>query len=277
MKTIREEKVGKATLRIVDMGADFAGVILGGETTVAPIRGESAEVVWSALQQLQRQSMPGFFGFDGAERRFLEIFPAGFADPEYRRHERDYKLRAREYLLEALPLEAAINATADDCEAAMRAYSKTNLLSSFEQARTRELLRSSNGPAFVRAAAAIATGESGFGLAEIERIMSPFGQPSWPAATYLSFFWRPEDQMFLKPAVTVQFAERVGHPFAEVYSPRLDGKTYESLLDLAARTEGQIGQLECADRIDVQSFIWAVGKYDAKDAANIAHERSVSL
>jgi hypothetical protein len=34
---------------------------------------------------------------------------------------------------------------------------------------------------------------------------------------------------------------------------------YESLLDLVAKTEANIGDLQPEDRIDVQSFIWVVG------------------
>jgi len=36
---------------------------------------------------------------------------------------------------------------------------------------------------------------------------------------------------------------------------------YDSLLDLIARTEQEIADLHPRDRIDVQSFIWAIGDY----------------
>lgn len=44
---------------------------------------------------------------------------------------------------------------------------------------------------------------------------------------------------------------------------------YHSLLDLAARTEKELGDPAPRDRIDVQSFIWVVGDYnDETEAPN---------
>jgi hypothetical protein len=64
--------------------------------------------------------------------------------------------------------------------------------------------------------------------------------------------------MFLKPEVTKDFAERVGHRFASDYEPRLDIGVYKSLLDLLQETEGQLIELQPRDRVDVQSFIWVL-------------------
>jgi hypothetical protein len=36
---------------------------------------------------------------------------------------------------------------------------------------------------------------------------------------------------------------------------------YESLLDLVAKTEAELTDLNPRDRIDIQSFIWVVGDY----------------
>jgi hypothetical protein len=73
--------------------------------------------------------------------------------------------------------------------------------------------------------------------------------------------------MFLKPQVTRDFADRVGHEFGRSYSPRFEASVYNSLLSLASATEQAIGSLQPADRIDVQSFIWVVGAYNDSDAA----------
>lgn len=69
--------------------------------------------------------------------------------------------------------------------------------------------------------------------------------------------------MFLKPAVSVDFAERVGHPFAHEYVPRISSHIYDSLLSLTANTENELKDFNPADRIDIQSFIWIIGgSYD---------------
>ena len=41
----------------------------------------------------------------------------------------------------------------------------------------------------------------------------------------------------------------------------LDPAVYESLLDLFARTEDEIADLDPGDVIDVRSFVWVVSKY----------------
>lgn len=73
-------------------------------------------------------------------------------------------------------------------------------------------------------------------------------------APYLPFLWRPDQHMFLKPAVTQDFAARVGHRFAHDYETRLAVGVYESLLDLVGRTEMEIRDLKKPrDRIQAPS------------------------
>lgn len=276
MKTLREETYGKATLRLLQTKDGYVGVAHAPGVDPTPIPGEDPDVLWAALQARLRQGAPGYFGFDGARARFLRSFEGGFADALYRSKERDYKDEARRFLNEVAPLETAARAGPDDCQQIMRAFAKTNLLSQFEQSRTREVLKGPQGPEFVRAAAGIVAGDVAGGLRTIERVFAPHGQPSWPAATFLPFLWRPETQMFLKPKVTTDFASRVGHPFAEAYSARFSAEVYLSLLDLAAQTEAEITALKPADRIDVQSFIWVVGAYSETDVADLDAARAAA-
>ena len=64
----------------------------------------------------------------------------------------------------------------------------------------------------------------------MERILSKHDNAKWTVVTYLPFLWRPEQHMFLKPVVTQDFAERVGHSFVHEYSPALEPDVYASLL-----------------------------------------------
>ncbi|MDQ2801298.1 MAG: hypothetical protein M3Y41_00915 [Pseudomonadota bacterium] len=101
----------------------------------------------------------------------------------------------------------------------------------------------------------------------MDRVLRPHDNAKWTVVTYLAFLWRPHAHMFLKPAVTKQFAVRVGHRFARDYEPRLEIEVYDSLLDLTRRTEEALTELQPRDLIDVQSFIWVVGSYnEATDA-----------
>jgi hypothetical protein len=119
---------------------------------------------------------------------------------------------------------------------------------------------------FVRGAALFASGEIGLGLAQMRESLKGESVATWPAVTYLPFLWRPEVHMFLKPEVTKEYAQRVGHPFSFDYSSELTTTVYAQLLDLAQQTENQIIDLNPADRIDVQGFIWVVSKYEEPSA-----------
>ena len=56
---------------------------------------------------ISHPGMPSAAADGGAKTRFLSIFPAGFADPGYARHERDYKDKARAKLLATLSINGS--------------------------------------------------------------------------------------------------------------------------------------------------------------------------
>lgn len=263
MKTIREERIGKATARLLRKGEGYAAVAFEGDRRVGPFEDDDPDAVWARLRQELGKVSPSYFGYDGARARFLRLFPEGFSGSAFASHERNYKLEARDLLLRTMPLERALQAIGADWEAVARVFAKTNMLSQFEQARTRDVLRGPKGAAFIRASAAFTEGDYS-ALTVIADAFREHGQFSWPAATYLAYFWKPESQMFLKPQVTRDFAERVGHRFATDYSAQPDVAVYESLLDLTNETARELSALKPQDNIDLQSFIWIVGAYDGE-------------
>lgn len=102
-------------------------------------------------------------------------------------------------------------------------------------------------------------------LSEMAELIRPYGRASWPLVTILPFLLNPERHMFLKPKVTKDYADRVGHDFTQTYSSEITSETYASLLELVKWTEVRIADLKPKDGIDVQSFIWVVGKYTDED------------
>ena len=266
IRTIREEPFGKVRLRLLRKGDLYHGIVIANGKASQPIEGDDPEELWAELKRRAGAHNPGYVGFDGAKARFLRHFPAGFRDPHYRAMERDYKLAAAEKLRTTLPLEAAVEANGAG-GAALAVFRATNLLSPFEQTRLQAALRGPNADEFIRAAAAFTMGEIKPGLARMAQALKPDDVAKWTVVTYLPFLWRPEEHMFLKPEVTRDYAERVGHPFAHEYRSELTEATYRSLLDLARETRDEISDLEPVDSIDIQSFIWVVGKYDEPGAA----------
>lgn len=254
--TIRKGTLGKTELALVSSEGRFYG--LADRRIVT--EGDDADDVWRRLHDEAGKANPSYFGFSGARARFLHWFREGFESAAYTASERDYKVAAKRRLDEAAPVEAAATGSGFG-EAALAAFRATNLLYPVEKSRMQAVLRGPDADTFVRAAARFALGETRAGLAAMERALKPHDNARWTAVTYLPFLWRPDQHMFLKPAVTQDFAARVGHRFVQDYEARLMVGVYESLLDLVGRTETEISDLKPRDRIDVQSFIWVVGDY----------------
>lgn len=270
METIREQKRGKLTLRLVAVKGAYSGIAFG-DKSGRPVRveGTDKEDVWRQLEEAAGQSDKSYFGFDGARARFLRLYPEGFQGAGWATDERTYKLDAMAKLGAAVPLTAAAT-TKGNALAVLRVFQATNLVSPMEKAKLTTALRSPSGDAFVQAAAAFTLGDGEKALREIDKILRPFECANWTIATYLPFLWRPEEHFYLKPVVSKDFATRVGHRFAQDYQTRLEMGVYASLLDLVSKTEAELAVLKPRDRVDIQSFIWVVGAGDETNLPSVA-------
>jgi hypothetical protein len=260
-QSIRTEQVGNSTVRLLKTQDGYAGVVLHPQGGRASFEGDDPDALWRRMLGEVGRAHPDYFGFEGAKARFLRYAPLGFDDPAYLADERDYKVKAVSRVSTILPLERARSPSPDDCTNSVRAFQATNLVFPVEKARIKEVLQSAQGPAFLSSAASFADGDLASGLAGMVRAIAPSAKPSWPMLTYLPFLWAPDRHIFLKPAVTCDFADRVGHPFSRAYQEGVTAPVYQSLLDLAAETGRQIADLAPKDLIDIQSFIWVVGAY----------------
>lgn len=260
-RTLLTEVIGKATIRLLQTPEGYAGVIIHGQAKPVTFEGSDPDELWRKLRAEVGKAHPSYFGYDGARARFLGYFPDAFDDAGYLTHERRYKDDAVARIGAMAPIEAARRADQAECVQAVRAFQATNLVFPVEKSRIKEVLAGATGPAFLRAAARFADGEVTEGLDAMISAIKPVTSPSWPMLTYLPFMWRPDRHLFLKPVVTCDFADRVGHPFGREYKEGLVAGIYECLLDLGAETKAQIASLNPKDLIDVQSFIWVVGAY----------------
>jgi hypothetical protein len=217
------------------------------------------------LEREVLRSSPIYFGFDGAKQRFLRVCQQGFQSPNYLR-ERSDKAEAKAMLDEFVPLSTALHSTGSGKDI-LRVIQHTELVSPIEKARMAAVLKGGHADNFVQGAALFASGNIGSGLKQMKESLKSESAATWPAVTYLPFLWRPDAHMFLKPEVTKEYAERVGHPFSLGYSSELTPIVYDQLLDLAQQTEKHIADLNPADRIDIQGFIWVVNRYKEESAA----------
>jgi hypothetical protein len=256
---VREASVGDAVLRLFKENGAYKGAVVIGKA-VKVVEGNDADDVWRRMHDEVAKSNPKYFGFDGARNRFLHFFPNAFQSSGYAGRERDYKVAAKSKLDSTAPVEEAATKSGFG-EAILAVYRATNLLSPFEKTRMQDVLRGPNADPFIQAAARFTLGEGKPALLDMERALKPHDNTKWTVVTYLPFLWLPDEHMFLKPEVTKDFAARIGHRFASDYEPRLNIDVYNSLLDLVSKTASELTDLKPQDRIDVQSFIWAVGNY----------------
>lgn len=254
--TLHSEIRNKKELRVSRQDGRLYGLIDG----KIVLQGADQNEVLKRLYDEADRDNPNYFGFDGARNRFLQCYPGGFASPKFIGDEREYKESAKRRLDAEAPLDKAL-AEIGLGEAVLSAYRNTNLLAPIEKAKLQDVLRGRGSDTFIHGAATFAIGDLKTGLAQMENTLKAHGVANWTAATYLPFLWRPEAHMFLKPEVTKDFALRVGHSFSHEYRAKLDVSVYESLLNLVEETERELADLKPKNRIDVQSFIWVVGKY----------------
>lgn len=256
---IREATQGEVILRLFRENGAYKGAVILGKA-VRVVEGSELDDVWRRMHDEAGRMNPKYFGFNGARNRFLHFFPGGFRSGEYLGQEREYKLAAKDKLDSTVPLDQAVSGKGFG-EAVLSVFRAANLLYPVEKSRLQGLLRGPDADAYVQAAARFAVTKDKSALVEMVAVLKPHDNAKWTVVTYLPFLWRPDQHMFLKPEVTKEFAARVGHRFASDYDPQPGIAVYDSLLDLAAKVEAELADLQPYDRIDIQSFIWVVGDY----------------
>jgi hypothetical protein len=224
--------------------------------------------VETRLRAMLAEDHPDFVGMDGARKRFLTLFPEGFADAAYigdrTRGERYYKARAADTLQQDVPLDEPSGAP-DEGLAALRAVQQTNLIDPFSKAKLADVLRGPRAAEFLSITRKFSKGNTEEACRELVRAFKSEGVASWVCLTYFPFLWCPDRHMFLKPAFTQDYAVRVGHRFLHDYESAPNAITYNSLLHMTAETGRAVADLNPADNIDLHSFMWVVMDYRDDD------------
>jgi hypothetical protein len=208
-------------------------------------------------------------------KKFLRFFPRGFRDETYIDWERGYKWEAHERWLDSLDQRAfqsllMAGKFEEIARIAVRIESKTNLLFSFEKMALRDAVKTAEGAqTFARGLYEYLHGR-GEMRSRFEKWCEVVGGlprrqtrvRTWPLVTVFGFIARPDEHMFLKPAVTRKAASEYGFEFD--YASRPNWTTYENLLDFAKTVDRDLADLKPRDMIDIQSFLWVQGssEYD---------------
>ena len=264
--TTQSRSYGKATLRWQpSKDGGFSGVVISGGKRGEILHDDDESRLISRLQNEAGKLEPGYVGMDGAIARFLQFMPGGLRGERSVSDEQEYKRTASRELNSVVPIEAALEADRSAADKLRSARVWLNILSPFESMHMKQVLENAEGPAFLRSAARFASGDFAAGAQGMEDALKKYGRQSWPKATYLGYLWDPTSNMFCKPQVTTDFAQRLGHEFCHVYEPEINERVYCSLKELAELTLAATRKLGAEDYIDVQSFIYVVGGYREED------------
>jgi hypothetical protein len=101
--------------------------------------------------------------------------------------------------------------------------------------------------------------------------LRPYGAAKWTILTYWPFVVHPDQHIFLKPEVARECAWRLADDFG--YESEPSAQTYRRYLAFATRLRRAIDRLSPRDFIDVQTFMYAVGKPGFVSAATAAREK----
>lgn len=204
---------------------------------------------------------------------FFRRFPRAFNDPDYDRHERNYKLDAHQAWTRTLGggrgrrlLERA--AIDEIIEMALAVDGLLNLLSAYEKMALRDGLKDRTAAArFFETLFAVLEAPS-----RSRETFEPYIQAvgalpaeegrarvaTWPVLTLFPYIAQPNQHMFLKPEVTKNCADVLA--FDLQYSSTLNWTTYARLLDMCGVLMTHLRARGARDLIDVQSFIWVIAR-----------------
>ncbi|MCJ8500678.1 DUF3553 domain-containing protein, partial [Desulfatitalea alkaliphila] len=199
---------GKARIFFINAGDRY---FLLSHVAFEKIEGEEAKhPILDSPSFFERVAEKGHRSLPDARSDFLKSFPEGFEDPVYLREERDYKVAARDLLLELLNEKAYRELLEggkfdEIVRRALKVVNKTNLIFPNEKMdlkdglKTADNMRLFSGRLF----------DLLYGRSEYLKRFEGFAQcltevvaAKWTTMTYFPFLAYPEKHMFLKPKVT---------------------------------------------------------------------------
>lgn len=204
-----------------------------------------------------------FVGYEGAINQFLRAFPGGFSDPFFLKDERDYKIKAHEKAKRTLDegiLRRLVSQKkfTEIGEAARKTF--INLVFLNEAMAFKSFIQfERNAQSFAPLLVDLLYGqdfESAFN--DMSHLLRPAGAAKWTILTYWPFIVFPDRHMFLKPEVAQESARRLGEHFD--YESHPTASSYASYLGYIKNLRSHISDLNPRDNIDVQTFMYAVGK-----------------
>jgi hypothetical protein len=226
------------------------------------VSGDTAEDVTAEIKTRLNAKSQTFVGIDSAINLFLTTFPGGFNSDFYKYYERDYKDEAIECMKTSLSrenLESLILSRGYGEVSHLATRALNNLADRFEHVALDDALKSESVAAqFANELHELLYGDFEHALERMAVLLRPHNAAKWPILTFWPFFRFPARHMFLKPTIVRTCAERMGYELH--YEPLPNRETYRSLLGFTEFLRDGIATLAPKDNIDLQTFMYVVGK-----------------
>jgi len=220
------------------------------------------EIERDAVRAVATGNLPS--RFDGFMKEFLERFPGGLRSPKCDAEERDYKVKAGEYVRKELSPQVLddLLARGDHAEVVARArrcLARTNLAFPNEQMKFGDLPESAYPAVAQRVARLVRAGEeTPSALDDLAAALVPHGAAKWPIVSLLPFLMHPTEWPFVKPKAIQRAATATGIDVE--YHSRPNARTYRLVRELYQQVAKELRvrgpEWEPRDFIDVQTFLW---------------------
>jgi hypothetical protein len=230
---------------------------------ILKIRTKSLDDARTEIRQLLSEKSEDYVGYNGAIKQFLRVYPQGFQDPYFIYDERTYKIKAHrkaQVLLskDTLSTQIANKQFLEISENARKVF--INLIFPNEAMSFKTFLQiEKNATAFAPILFKLLHGDD-FNSAfdDLSSLLARGAVAKWTILTYWPFIVFPDKHMFMKPEVAKESARRLGDDFS--YESRPNSIVYQKYLAYTSRLREGISELHPQDNIDVQTFMYAVGK-----------------
>ena len=195
--------------------------------------------------------------------RFRAAFPGGF-DARFGRAERDYKVRAGDFMRETLSpaIVSGLIAEGRASEVFQRACevvspTRFNPVHRFDFFKFRDVPQTAH-PAFAESLLRLVTAGDDVpeALALMGSTLAMHQAAKWTVCSAFPFLADPTRWVFVKPEAVSAAAEALGLDIQ--YTPRPNAQTYRHIVDLYALVARRLTELgdPPRDNIDVQAFLW---------------------
>ncbi len=181
-----------------------------------------------------------------AQRRFLLRYPAGFLDPELRAVGMKHAVAKRSAFAQEAFADARFAKPQRIVDDAVTLIGQSSVVSLFEKPKFRDFLRGLDNDgrhAFADALQALLHGDQAAGFEDLMRLLARGKIAKWPIITALLLYYRPRDEVFIKPTTVKRVIAYFGLTGLD-YRPRPDYAFYaryrECLREMRAHLDPEL-------------------------------------